>query len=88
MRPRGTGGPVRGHGTLLAVEVRAVPAQYGRGEQRLQRGLVERHLRAGRPAGDEAARVRTPTAGGPTAALLFTHVRVLFLSDLACTRSA
>jgi hypothetical protein len=33
--------------------------------------------------GSHAVRVHTPTAGGPTAALPFTHVHVLFLSDLS-----
>ncbi|MDF3150248.1 hypothetical protein, partial [Streptomyces sp. T21Q-yed] len=58
--------------------------------QRLQRGAVERHGRAGRVAGPVAGqvagslavRVHTPTAGGPTAALPFTHVRFPFLSEL------
>jgi hypothetical protein len=92
VRPRGTGGPERGHGTLLTVGVRPVSAQYGGGEQRLQRDVVEHHVRAGggsgRVSGDDAVRVRTPTAGSPTAVLLFTHVRFLFLSDLACMRPA
>ncbi|GAA4068575.1 hypothetical protein GCM10022233_50590 [Streptomyces shaanxiensis] len=84
MGPGVPGGPERGHGSLLALGVHGVPAQHGGGEQRLQLGSVEHHGRAGRVAVAHGVRVHTPTAGGPTAALLFTHVCFPFLSDLMC----